>query len=115
MLIEEMVSKFFPKEWNLLFMKKNYSKKYSFNIKQIIKKINVVPESDCLEYTRKSLTTSKTINSIRRKIPLRHLMYALFFEEPGKGCIVEQTCRHVSICLHSNHLKLVQRKRKNTC
>ena len=108
MLIEPS-SSVFPPEWHLPPVK-NWKECSVFNISGIFKKIEVVPVSGCLEFTGKSLTTSKTINGIREKILIRHLMYALFFEKPPKGYTVEQTCKHISVCLHPEHQQLVLKK-----
>lgn len=98
----------FPSEWNLPPIK-NWEKYSIFNIKRIIEKTEIVPGSGCLEFTGKSLYISKIINGKRKKIHIRYLIYALFIEEPPINCIVEQICRHVSICLHPEHLKLVHK------
>jgi hypothetical protein len=92
----------FPVEWNLPPTKnwKNYS---ILDITRVIKKINVYSLNGYLEFTGKCLNA--TIK--KQRIPVRYFMYSLFCEKPKKGYIVEQTCRHVSVCVHSAHLKLV--------
>ena len=102
-----IISSPFPAKWNLP-PAKNWKDYSTIDINCVIKKINTYTLDGCLEFTGKYLNA--TIK--KQKIPIRHFMYGLFYEKPKKGYVVEQTCRHVSVCVHPAHLKLVLKTKK---
>jgi hypothetical protein len=103
-----IISSPFPTEWNLP-PTKNLKKYSTLNITRVIKKINAYSLDDCLEFTGKCLNATVK----KQRMPVRHFMYSLFCENPKKGYIVEQICKHVSVCVHPSHLILIPKTKKN--